>query len=83
MLFNGSIAENIAYGGPPDCSLEDVFRAAREAQMHDHIVNRFPQVLTASPPPPLPPHPPAPLIHGHDLTYAPHPPSSHPLLTGV
>jgi ABC-type multidrug transport system fused ATPase/permease subunit len=44
VLFNGSIAENIAYGGPPNASLEDVQRAAREAQIHDHIINRFPQV---------------------------------------
>lgn len=35
-VFMGSIAENIAYGDP-DCSMEDVIRAAKLANAHDFI----------------------------------------------
>jgi len=36
-LFNGSIAENIAYG-KPDASVEEVIRAARAANAHEFII---------------------------------------------
>lgn len=37
-LFQGSIAENIAYG-KPDASPEDIIRAAKMANAHDFIIN--------------------------------------------
>jgi len=43
VLFNGPIALNIAYGGPAGASVADIERATREAQIHDHIMERFPQ----------------------------------------
>ena len=36
-LFSATIRDNIAYGAA-DASLEDVMRAARVAQLHDHII---------------------------------------------
>jgi ATP-binding cassette subfamily B protein len=38
-LFNGTIAENIAYG-KPDASLEEIMVAARAANAHDFIVSK-------------------------------------------
>ena len=37
-LFNGTIAENIAYGRP-DASIEDVVAAAKRAQIHGYIAS--------------------------------------------
>lgn len=36
-LFSATIKENIAYGAPSETSYEDVVRAAKIAQLHDHI----------------------------------------------
>ncbi|HHW10448.1 MAG TPA: ABC transporter ATP-binding protein [Firmicutes bacterium] len=38
-LFNGTIAENIAYG-KPDATREEIVRAARAANAHNFIVNK-------------------------------------------
>lgn len=38
-LFNGTIAENIAYG-KPDASLDEIIRAARAANAHTFVVNK-------------------------------------------
>jgi ATP-binding cassette subfamily B protein len=38
-LFNGTIAENIAYGNP-DASFEDILKAARAACCHEFIVQK-------------------------------------------
>lgn len=38
-LFNGTIAENIAYG-KPDASVDEVLRASRAANAHEFIVNK-------------------------------------------
>ncbi|MEJ7901088.1 MAG: ABC transporter ATP-binding protein [Thermomicrobiales bacterium] len=37
-LFGGTIRENIAYG-KPDATNDEIVAAARDAQIHDHIVN--------------------------------------------
>ena len=38
-LFNGTIAENIAYG-KPDASFEEILRAARAANAHEFIIGK-------------------------------------------
>ncbi len=38
-LFSRSIADNIAFGAPETATMEDIRRAAREAQAHDFIMS--------------------------------------------
>jgi subfamily B ATP-binding cassette protein MsbA len=46
MLFDGTIAENIAYGAPDGCSRRTIQRAARRAGV-DRVAARFPDGLHA------------------------------------